>query len=188
MNRKYGESTGHWISSEPRIKLNRWVVVEIHTKMSSSPNIWSPYPNSLSSQLNQMILELKGGLLRGRRRGKWLLDDLTVVIEWGELDLGESNWGCKWAWGFLCEFKLWPSFQVKLWLHYCHLASPMLIREIRFEFCQYLNLNLPRGSGSHILSNLNPEPRVQIQVRTRFGRFVNQTMASLVVAGLACPV
>ena len=35
--------------------------------------------------------------------------------------------------GFLFGFKLWPSFQVKLWPHYCHLGSPISIREIRFK-------------------------------------------------------
>ena len=51
-----------------------------------------------------MILELKGGLLKGRRRGKWLLDDLTVVIEQGELNLGEKH---KVIINFLFGFKLW---------------------------------------------------------------------------------
>ena len=31
---------------------------------------------------------------------------------------------------------------------------------LRFEFGQYLNPNLLRGSGSGILLNLNPEPQV----------------------------
>ena len=39
---------------------------------------------------------------------------------------------------------------------------------LTFKFCQYLNLNLPRSSGSHILSNLIPEPQVPNQVWTRF--------------------
>lgn len=43
------------------------------------PNILSPYPNSMNSQLNQMILKLSGGLLKGRRREKWLLDNLVGI-------------------------------------------------------------------------------------------------------------
>ena len=50
---------------------------------------------------------------------------------------------------------------------------------LRFEFSQYLNLNLLGGSGSGILLNLIPEPQVWNQVQTRFRRFRNQTMASL---------
>ena len=50
---------------------------------------------------------------------------------------------------------------------------------LRFKFGLCLNLNLLRGSGSGILPNLIPEPQVQNQVRTGFGRFGNWTMASL---------
>ena len=50
---------------------------------------------------------------------------------------------------------------------------------LRFEFGLYLNLNLLRGLGSGILLNLIPEPQVQNQVWTGFGRFRNWTVASL---------
>ena len=42
-----------------------------------------------------------------------------------------------------------------------------------------MNLNLLRGSGSGILLNLIPKPQVRNQVWTGFGRFGNQTAASL---------
>ena len=54
---------------------------------------------------------------------------------------------------------------------------------LRFEFGCYLNLNLLRGSGSGILPNLIPEPQVRNQVQTGFGRFRNQTAASLLATG-----
>ena len=54
---------------------------------------------------------------------------------------------------------------------------------LRFELALYPNLNLPRGSGSGILLNLIPEPQVQNQVQTRFGRFGNRTVASLKLCG-----
>ena len=59
------------------------------------------------------------------------------------------------------------------------MCCPFRISGLRFEFGQYLNSNLLRGSGSGILLNLIPEPQVQNQVRARFERFGNQTMASL---------
>ena len=51
--------------------------------------------------------------------------------------------------------------------------------EGRFEFGLYLNPNLPRGLGLGILPNLIPEPQVRNWVQTGFGRFRNQTAASL---------
>ena len=87
----------------------------------------------------------------------------------------------------LFRFKLWPSQAVVTLLSPCQpYVNKVWGSSLRFKFCQYLNLNLPRGLGSHILSNLNPEPRVQIQVWTRFGRFRNQTAASLLSSHSIC--
>ena len=64
---------------------------------------------------------------------------------------------------------------------YCLGCHNLGFREVRFEFGLCSNLNPLRGSGSYIPLNLIPEPQVQNQVQTRFGRFGNQTAASLVI-------